>query len=143
MQTRKRKIFIIFRISYLQTRLVAAGRAATPLLVRKLFGLLVSPLQAQTDRTRADDDPPAVHQKPMGALTWTPRPNSRGCFLAERTCEISRVTLRKMLVQFSFVVLECQICTTLAKVKPAKPSLQMSSAFPGAGAPLRTRKVTA
>ena len=49
----------------------------------------------------------------------------------------SRVTLRKVFVQFSelgFVVaLECQICAALAKVQPAQPPLRMSSAFPNAG----------
>jgi len=48
----------------------------------------------------------------------------------------SRVTLRKMLVQFpelNFAALECQICATHTKVQPAQPSLQMSSAFFNAG----------
>jgi len=48
----------------------------------------------------------------------------------------SRVTLRKMLVQFSelvfFVALECQICAAFAKVQPAQLPLRMSSAFPDA-----------
>ena len=43
------------------------------------------------------------------------------------------MALRKMPVKFSelaFVGLECQICAALAKVQPAQPPLQMSSAFP-------------
>ena len=58
------------------------------------------------------------------------------------------MTLRKMLVQFSelviFVVaLDCQICAALAKkVQPAQPSVRMSSAFPNAGSAVEDTQVS-
>ena len=52
----------------------------------------------------------------------------------------SRVTLRKMLAQFSDLVfvlaLECQICAAFATVQPAQPPLRMRYAFPNAGGAL-------
>ena len=48
----------------------------------------------------------------------------------------SRVTLRKMLVQFSelfFVASGCQFCAALAKVQLVQPPIRISSAFPNAG----------
>ena len=63
--------------------------------------------------------------------------NSRGWLCGLITRARSRVTLRKILAQFSeldfFVALECQICAALAKVQPAQPSIRASSAFPNTG----------
>ena len=76
-----------------------------------------------------------------GHGSWTLFQEPRLCGMSARVR--SRVTLRKMLAQFSelvFVALECQICAALAKVQPAQPPSQMSSAFPNAGGALEDRK---